>query len=63
MKNLVLIVVSLLAMTAVAQPFHEGKYVTAPYPEFMPGDSAHHFDVRFYRADLSLPMTSGAMQM
>jgi aminopeptidase N len=61
MKNLILIAVSILAVTAVAQPFHEGKYVIAPTPAFAFGDSSHHFDVRFYRADLNLPMTSGAM--
>jgi aminopeptidase N len=61
MKNLVLLAVSVLAVAAVAQPFHEGKYVTAPCPPLVPGDSTHDFDVRFYRADLNLPMTSGAM--
>jgi aminopeptidase N len=61
MKNLVLLAVLVLALSAVAQPFHEGKYVTAPCPPLVPGDSAHDFDVRFYRADLNLPMTSGAM--
>ena len=61
MKNLILIAVSFLAVAAVAQPFHEGKYVIAPCPAFALGDSAHDFDVRFYRADLNLPMTSGAM--
>jgi aminopeptidase N len=61
MKNLILLTVFVLAAAAVAQPFHEGKYVSAPCPAFMPGDSAHDFDVRFYRADLNLPMTSGAM--
>ncbi len=61
MKNLVLFFVLLLVSSATAQPFHEGKYVIAPTPAFMPGDSAHDFDVRFYRVDLDLPMTSGAM--
>ena len=61
MKKLILLCVSVLAVAAVAQPFYEGKYVIAPTPAFMPGDSAHDFDVRFYRADLDLPMTSGAM--
>jgi len=61
MKNLVIVCLSILAALAVAQPFHEGKYVTAPCPPLVPGDSSHDFDVRFYRADLSLPMTSGAM--
>ena len=61
MKKLILLCVSVLAVAAVAQPFHEGKYVIAPCPAFALGDSAHDFDVRFYRADLDLPMTSGAM--
>jgi len=61
MKNLTLLVLITLAAAAVAQPFHDGKYVIAPTPAFMPGDSVHDFDVRFYRADLDLPMTSGAM--
>jgi aminopeptidase N len=61
MKRLVLLTVLAVAAAAIAQPFHEGKYVVAPTPAFMPGDSAHDFDVRFYRADLNLPMTSGAM--
>jgi aminopeptidase N len=61
MKNLILFALFVFAAAAVAQPFHEGKYVIAPTPAFMPGDSAHDFDVRFYRADLNLPMTSGAM--
>jgi len=61
MKNLVLFVLSVLAVAAIAQPFHEGKYVLGPVPPLVDGDSSHHFDVRFYRADLSLPMTSGAM--
>jgi aminopeptidase N len=61
MKNLILLAFLFSAAAAVAQPFHEGKYVTAPCPPLVPGDSAHDFDVRFYRADLNLPMTSGAM--
>jgi aminopeptidase N len=61
MKKLVLLSVLLLAVAAVAQPFHEGKYVAAPYPPLVPGDSTHDFDVRFYRADLNLPMTSDSM--
>ncbi|MBN2464446.1 hypothetical protein JXD38_02310 [candidate division WOR-3 bacterium] len=61
MKNLILLAVSILAVAAVAQPFHEGKYVIAPCPPLVPGDSSHDFDVRFYRVDLDLPMTSGAM--
>jgi aminopeptidase N len=61
MKNLVFLCVCVLVVSAVAQPFHEGKYVTAPCPSLVPGDSAHDFDVRFYRVDLELPMTSGAM--
>jgi aminopeptidase N len=61
MKNLFLVCVFVLAAAAGAQPFHEGKYVTAPCPPLAFGDSAHHFDVRYYRADLNLPMTSGAM--
>jgi aminopeptidase N len=60
-KTLVLFCVSLLAVAAYAQPFHEGKYVISPAPELVPGDSVHDFDVRFYRADLNLPMTSGTM--
>ena len=61
MKKLVLLAVLVLAGAAVAQPFYEGKYVTAPSPAFMPGDSTHDFDVRFYRADLNLPMTTDSM--
>jgi aminopeptidase N len=61
MKNLILSALLVCATVAVAQPFHEGKYVTAPCPPLVPGDSSHGFDVRFYRADLNLPMTSGAM--
>jgi aminopeptidase N len=61
MKNLIMFAVLIFATAAVAQPFHEGKYVTAPCPPLVPGDSTHDFDVRFYRADLNLPMTSGAM--
>jgi aminopeptidase N len=61
MRRPVLFCLFVLAAAASAQPFHEGKYIPVPYPEFMPGDSAHHFDVRFYRADINLPMTSGAM--
>ena len=61
MKKLVLVCVSLFALSAVAQTFREGKYVAVPCPPPMPADSTHDFDVRFYGADLSLPMTSGAM--
>jgi len=61
MKKLALLSLLLLASVVVAQPFHEGKYVTAPFPAFVPFDSSHEFDVRFYRVDLTLPMTSGAM--
>lgn len=61
MTKLVLLIVAFAAAVAIAQPFHEGKYVIAPVPPLTDGDSAHHFDVRFYRADLNLPMTSGAM--
>lgn len=61
MKNLFLFLILLSASATIAQPFHEGKYVTAPCPPFVPGDSTHGFDVRFYRVDLDLPMTSGAM--
>ncbi len=61
MKKLVLACALAVAVAAVAQPFHEGKYVITPAPPQVDGDSAHHFDVRFYRADLNLPMTSGAM--
>ncbi len=61
MKKLFLVCILVFAAVVSAQPFHEGKYVTAPCPPLVPGDSAHDFDVRFYRADLNLPMTSGAM--
>lgn len=61
MKKLVLVCLLLSAVLAPAQPFHEGKYVTVPAPPLVPADSTHDFDVRFYRVDLNLPMTSGAM--
>ncbi len=61
MKKLILVCVLGLAVAAVAQPFHEGKYVTAPCPPLAVADSTHDFDVRFYRVDLNLAMTSGAM--
>ncbi len=61
MKNMFLALILLSAPATIAQPFHEGKYVTAPCPPLVPGDSTHEFDVRFYRVDLDLPMTSGAM--
>jgi aminopeptidase N len=61
MKKLVLLAVLVLVGAAVAGPFHEGKYVTAPCPPLVPVDSTHDFDVRFYRADLNLPMTTDAM--
>jgi aminopeptidase N len=60
-KKLALISILALAAAALAQPFHEGKYIIAPVPPLVDGDSTHDFDVRFYRADLNLPMTSGAM--
>ena len=61
MKKLVLVCVLVFASAAVAQPFHEGKYVTAPCPPLALADSTHDFDVRYYRVDLNLAMTSGAM--
>jgi aminopeptidase N len=62
MKTIVLSVLVLAVGAAIAQPFHEGKYLLFPYTDpVTTGDSTHDFDVRFYRADLDLPMNSGAM--
>jgi len=42
---------------------HEGKFLTPEQLKTfsMPADSTHTYDVRFYRLDISLAMTSGAM--
>ena len=60
MKYLLSALTVLLAL-ASAQPFPEGKY--SLFPRSLPVDheSTHHYDVRHYRVDLTLPMTSGAM--
>ncbi|MEO0020434.1 MAG: M1 family aminopeptidase [candidate division WOR-3 bacterium] len=46
---------------AFAQPLTEGKFTLLPRTEWSFAESTHHFDVRFYRIDLDLPMNSGAM--
>lgn len=61
MKKLFLVCVIVFAAVAVAQPFHEGKYSLFPSPRSVDRESSHHYDVRFYRIDLALPMNSGAM--
>jgi aminopeptidase N len=61
MRKLVLVCVLVLASAAVAQPFHEGKYSLFPSSRSVDRESSHHYDVRFYRIDLALPMNSGAM--
>ncbi len=39
----------------------DGKYNLFSRDELTCAESTHHFDVRFYRIDLDLPMNSGAM--
>ncbi len=61
MKRISPLLVPLFFALASAQPFQEGKYVLFPRPEPTDRESTHHYDVRHYRIDLNLPMTSGAM--
>ena len=62
-----ILVLALLAIVAAAYaygPNPEHKYVRFGWltPPEDNHDSAHAYDARFYRIDMNLPMTSGAMQ-
>ena len=67
MKRIVMLIAILLAVATLAYgrtPNPEHKTVRAGWlmPPEDNHDSAHAYDVRFYRIDMNLPMTSGAMQ-
>jgi len=53
----------IMVSVATAQwPSHEAKRPLGPLTRFVVDrESTHHFDVRYYRLDLNLPMNSGAM--
>ncbi len=61
MKKLI-VLVFIISTLGYARLFTtEGKYNLFPRDELTCAESTHHFDVRFYRIDLDLPMNSGAM--
>jgi len=62
MKKTLLTVFIIVGLSSgITPPLSEGKYPLFPRTDFGFAESTHHFDVRFYRIDLDLPMNSGAM--
>ena len=62
MKRLFWAIFTLAGLIPVfPQPLTESKYTLYPRSDWGFAESTHHFDVRFYRIDLDLPMNSGAM--